>query len=395
MADINWSLFNTHFGEQLGAALDPTLAQERNNKLADLAQQRQLGNMQLADAVIARQDKSKAAARAQAALDEYTNGAAIKEVPQNVQDAIGTMQAMPQDAATQQTIDALNAQSVSRGRTPDENALALAKLGSLNPEAAKLPINMFDVQQKLAADKEAKSNALIEAHRAEVEKYNQAAIAREEGNKNRLAQIQAAQIAASATKSANSNIQKPLPTQALKMQQESLDAIGAASSMNKDLDSIKSQIDDGKLNFGPVSNFVNDMRNKAGSSTEESRNYATFKSNLEKLRNESLRLNKGVQTDGDAQRAWNELFNNINDTRVVNQRLGEIRRLNDRAVELRKLDIDTVRSNFGHAPLDTSGYQNVKAAIVAAHPQDSEAVQWARSNPSDKRSAAILKANGG
>jgi hypothetical protein len=35
-----------------------------------------------------------------------------------------------------------------------------------------------------------------------------------------------------------------------------------------------------------------------------------------------------------------------------------------------------------------------KPAAPAAHPQDSEAVQWARSNPSDPRAAAILKAAG-
>lgn len=156
---------------------------------------------------------------------------------------------------------------------------------------------------------------------------------------------------------------KALPASALKMQQESLDAIGTASSINADLDAIDTQINTGKLKFGPVSNLANAGLNATGFSTEESRNFASFKANLEKLRNDSLRLNKGVQTDGDAQRAWNELFQNINDTKVVQQRLGEIKRLNERAVELRKLDIDAVRTNYGQDPLDTSAYQKQPATL--------------------------------
>lgn len=38
--------------------------------------------------------------------------------------------------------------------------------------------------------------------------------------------------------------------------------------------------------------------------------------------------------------------------------------------------------------------QPAQAAAPAAHPQDSEAVAWAKANPQDHRSAAILKANG-
>lgn len=156
---------------------------------------------------------------------------------------------------------------------------------------------------------------------------------------------------------------KPLPTAALKMVQEGKDAIGTASSINADLGAIDKQITEGKLKFGPLSNLANEGLNAMGASTEESRNFATFKANMEKLRNDSLRLNKGVQTDGDAQRAWNELFQSINDTKVVQQRLGEIQRLNDRAVQLRKLDIDGVLQNYGHAPMDTSSYTDQKSAV--------------------------------
>jgi hypothetical protein len=156
---------------------------------------------------------------------------------------------------------------------------------------------------------------------------------------------------------------KPMPAAALKMQQEATDAIGTAAGINADLDAVNKQITDGKLTFGPVSNLISGAKNAVGMSDESSRNLASFKTNLEKLRNDSLRLNKGVQTDGDAQRAWNELFQNINDPEVVKQRLGEIKRINERAVQLRKMDVDNIRINYGHDPLDTTAYANQPATL--------------------------------
>ncbi|MGN1057179.1 MAG: hypothetical protein ACI4QS_10760 [Comamonas sp.] len=162
---------------------------------------------------------------------------------------------------------------------------------------------------------------------------------------------------------------KPMPAAALKMIQTSTDAIGTAASINADLGAIAQQITSGKLSFGPISNLVNAARNATGTSTEESRNFASFKASLEKLRNDSLRLNAGVQTDGDAQRAWNELFQNITDTKLVEQRLQEIMRINQRAVQLRQLDIDSVLQNYGRDPMDTSGYANQPAALSSGSTQ--------------------------
>ena len=127
-----------------------------------------------------------------------------------------------------------------------------------------------------------------------------------------------------------------LPTSALKMQQEELDAVGTSASINADLAAMGQQIDSGKLQLGPVNNLLAKGKNLIGASDESSRNLATFQSTLEKLRNDSLRLNKGVQTEGDAQRAWNEMITNINDPKVVKQRLGEIQKINERAANLRR-----------------------------------------------------------
>lgn len=157
---------------------------------------------------------------------------------------------------------------------------------------------------------------------------------------------------------------KPLPSTALKMQNEELDMIGTASNIDADLGNIITAIDKGKLKVGPLENAVSSARNWAGVSSENSRNFATFKSSLEKLRNDSLRLNKGVQTEGDAQRAWNEILANINDEQLVKQRLEEVRQINRRAVELKKLNVDNLRANYNQQAIDYSGYTGQRGAIM-------------------------------
>ena len=159
---------------------------------------------------------------------------------------------------------------------------------------------------------------------------------------------------------------KPLPAVAVKIQDEALGVLGAAGTLDQILSEKDRQIESGTLNFGPVDNLVNKARNAAGFSSEESRNLASFQSDMERMRNESLRLNSGVQTDGDAQRAWNELFQNINDPELVRQRIQEIRSINKRAVELQRLRIDGVRSNYNAAPYDFSKYDKPTEAPQSA-----------------------------
>lgn len=156
---------------------------------------------------------------------------------------------------------------------------------------------------------------------------------------------------------------KPMPPAALKMQQEELDAIGTFSGIDADLAAFERQIKEGKLSLGAVSNLLNKGMNVAGMSTEQSRNLASFQAKLENMRNAVLLLNKGVQTEGDAQRAMNEIMANLNDPKVVAQRLGEIRKLNRRAVTLRQNNVDILRRNFEAEPLDMTPYTQQPAAV--------------------------------
>jgi hypothetical protein len=157
-----------------------------------------------------------------------------------------------------------------------------------------------------------------------------------------------------------------LPPTALKMQNEILEEINIAGNIQADLSALNQQLDDGKFRVGPIRNLVNAGRNNMGLANEESNNFNSFKTTLERLRNDSLRLNKGVQTEGDAQRAWQELMGSINDPAVVKQRLAEIQKINERAVGQKKLQIDTMRSNFGMDSMDVAPFANQDAAVGGA-----------------------------
>jgi hypothetical protein len=168
---------------------------------------------------------------------------------------------------------------------------------------------------------------------------------------------------------------KPMPATALKMQQEALDAIGISKSISADMDSLIAQLSPSTnaagakvppaLQLGPVENLLSTAKNATGFSDKNSKNYNSAKASLEKLRNDSLRLNKGVQTEGDSQRAWNELVNNLNDQENVKQRLSEIREINERAARLHQANVDVVRNNYGLEPLDMDAYLNQVPAVGA------------------------------
>jgi hypothetical protein len=189
---------------------------------------------------------------------------------------------------------------------------------------------------------------------------------------------------------------KPLPPNALKLQNETLEELSIADSQEKDLAKLQDQIKSGKLELGFIANPVQDVRNYLGQSTESSRNYDTFKASLEKLRNDSLRLNKGVQTEGDSQRAWNEMLKNINDPNLVSERLDEIQQINSKAKTLKSMQLDLIRKNYGVDPLDTSAIQEQPANVGAGSSQsltlqDRQALNWASQNPNDPRAAAIKR----
>ena len=152
--------------------------------------------------------------------------------------------------------------------------------------------------------------------------------------------------------------EKPMPASVVKEQSDAVEAIGIASGIKSDMAAIRQQLDRGELSLGPVANVTNQARNFMGRSTPESRNLATFKATLERMRNQTLILQKGVQTEGDAQRAWNEILANLNDKDLVGKRLLEIEAMNDRAIGIQQSKIDSAREEYGRAPLNTGAVRN-------------------------------------
>lgn len=108
--------------------------------------------------------------------------------------------------------------------------------------------------------------------------------------------------------------------------------LAVAERVDKTLSDSLALFDSG-LELGPIANAKYQALNYAGTSTEQSLAYAKLIANLSKMRNDSLRLNKGAQTEGDAQRAWDEIAANPNDTEVIKSRLLEIQDLNRMAAE--------------------------------------------------------------
>jgi len=177
---------------------------------------------------------------------------------------------------------------------------------------------------------------------------------------------------------------KPLPSPIVKEQQKIRDQIASAVQMNNMLSGFEKQLDEGKLNLSLTGNAANQALNYAGLATDESTNFSNFQAGMEKMRNDSLRLNSGVQTEGDAQRAWNELFKNINDEKVVKARLAEIRKYNDSAINFKKGDINAMRAEYGKGEFDDSAYgqqsqpatnQSQQTQIPPA-PQGVDPAQW-------------------
>jgi hypothetical protein len=173
-----------------------------------------------------------------------------------------------------------------------------------------------------------------------------------------------------------------------KEEDEDIQAFGSTKAINGSLDRINGQIADGSLQLGPWTNAVSSVQNAVGASDDVSSNFASFQATLEKLRNESLRLNKGTQTEGDAQRAWNELFTNIRDPKIVQQRIKEIASYNDAAASLNVAKINNRRKNQGLDELDVNELLRRNQQSQQPAQQQGQAQQGQQARPTDSPSTA-------
>lgn len=162
---------------------------------------------------------------------------------------------------------------------------------------------------------------------------------------------------------------KPMSGAAMTQDGEDSGAINAGSGVNASLHKYQSQLEGGDLKLGVIENLASGVKNWTGLSDPSSRNFSSFRSALEKMRNDSLRLNKGVQTEGDAQRAWNELVTNLHDTELVKQRLREIEQINAQAIQYRKRSLVSRRATQGAMMVDPSQFEVPQNAFAPAAPK--------------------------
>jgi len=152
---------------------------------------------------------------------------------------------------------------------------------------------------------------------------------------------------------------KPLSTSAQKAEDEDFGAIDIAGNIVSETNDFMQLIDSGDLSFSPLSGATDAVSLALGGGDEDTLNRQSFDLFLQRLRNASLRLNKGTQTEGDAERALKEIVNNRNNTKAVRKALQDLQRANERAVEERKRNINRRRKTQGVSSFDFSDYGSV------------------------------------
>jgi hypothetical protein len=154
---------------------------------------------------------------------------------------------------------------------------------------------------------------------------------------------------------ADAKFQKVLPPAAMKLESEDLDKALSATTLSKDIDSQVNSI----LTNGVQFNFANNARlaikAATGATDPETLAYQDYKNFITRITNESLRLNKGTQTEGDAQRSVKELGSATSPQAVV-RALEKLRDLNAQKVNDANTLIGARRRSSGYT--EDRGYSS-------------------------------------
>jgi len=179
------------------------------------------------------------------------------------------------------------------------------------------------------------------------------------------------------------SVARPLPIGALRLVDEAQQAINASGESLALVDRALATVEGGNVSLGLASNAISRGRNAMGASSDNSRAFADIKQTLEKLRNNYLLLAKGVQTEGDAQRAWNsEIGESVqNDNRLAAQQLKKAKAMLERAVASQNVRIETVYSNFGQEAPAKAAPQASQAPSQPPREAPPSAVEFLKANP--------------
>lgn len=197
--------------------------------------------------------------------------------------------------------------------------------------------------------------------------------------------------------SATANKERTLPA-------GTAEGLGGASSSYTAVDDITDILNKNKDITGPGAGLLSEAaakfqmgdRGKAAASLN-----AELKSRAQII---GTYLEKGKMTDKDVPKYEKMLPAITDSSEVASAKIQNLKRLisleqKGRAEALRGAGYNTENIAMVKAPelrADRHGAagENAVASPVSQHPQDSQAVQWAKANPNDPRAAAILKENG-
>lgn len=155
-----------------------------------------------------------------------------------------------------------------------------------------------------------------------------------------------------------------MSTAAFKAEDEDFTALDLSEGINDDVDTYIGLLKSGEMTLYFADGVEDFVSSGLGISNEDTANRAKFDAFLNKLRNDTLRLNKGTQTEGDADRALKEISTNRNDEKIVIAQLQELQRINQRAIKNRRRAINRRRKNEGVDDFDFSTYNDVKFEVV-------------------------------
>lgn len=147
---------------------------------------------------------------------------------------------------------------------------------------------------------------------------------------------------------------KVLSSTLQKAEDEDFEALNTSASIVDDTQGFLDMIERGELDFSFGDSAGDAIALALGSNNEEVLNRQDFSIFLDRLRNATLRLNKGTQTEGDAQRALDEITRNKNNKNAVRRALLKLREVNERAIENKKRGINRRRSTQGIDAFDFS-----------------------------------------
>lgn len=150
---------------------------------------------------------------------------------------------------------------------------------------------------------------------------------------------------------------KPLSSTDLRMVNDARQSLQAADFNLGEAMSFVSLIDDKKMNFGAGENALSTVRTLIGSTNESDQNKLNLQQWVEKASADVLRMDVGVKTEGDAQRAKTQVLSSLskNDPKAVKASLEQYIKVLQSAKQIQQDKLNTIaeernRPNLASVP---------------------------------------------